>query len=538
MAVLAVGAEPLATPYSLAIGGTNIDQAWSVAADADGNAWVAGLTYSADFPSTPPGVTCAGVFQGGGTDVFVARFEPNGTLRWCRMLGGTSLDGGSLNQTPAIANGPDGSVWVTGATHSPDFPSVGGGVPCHPLGDIFVAKLDDATGVLLYSGCFDGPGHVTDSGTGIAVDGLGHAWITGFVGTWHMTDAFLLELYPDGTLGQWITFGGMNDDRGVDIAVGPSGSIHVGGVTHSSDFQTTDGSVCTTNEFGFCWDGFVLAWQPEPPAAPQLLFSTLIGTSANDEIASLAVDAEGNSYVGGVTWIYDQAEDGFVSSLTSSGLPRYFTPLSGESRDWVIGVAPDTHGNAWVTGYSRSFSLFRDVPPLDSLFWFLTRLDPSGQGFWCTQRMTPGVEDLAAGHSGTTYLSGTTNEYPYDGWVARIVYDVTPTVRVTLTPTEVDTVNHKLVDIVADVTVSDYCDPSPKVVLLSVVSNEPDNGLGDGDTPNDIQGAAFGTDDRHFQVRAERAGSGSGRTYTVTYRAIDDAGNYADAIASVHVRIK
>ena len=72
---------------------------------------------------------------------------------------------------------------------------------------------------------------------------------------------------------------------------------------------------------------------------------------------------------------------------------------------------------------------------------------------------------------------------------------------------------------------SDNCDPNPVVRLVSIVSNEPDNGLGDGDTANDIQGVALGTDDRAFQVRSERAGVGSGRIYTITYEAEDASGN-------------
>jgi subtilisin family serine protease len=62
--------------------------------------------------------------------------------------------------------------------------------------------------------------------------------------------------------------------------------------------------------------------------------------------------------------------------------------------------------------------------------------------------------------------------------------------------------NHKLVTIQATITFDDVCDAAPTVRLVSIASNEPDNGLGDGDKPDDIQGADFGTDDREFQLRA------------------------------------
>lgn len=77
--------------------------------------------------------------------------------------------------------------------------------------------------------------------------------------------------------------------------------------------------------------------------------------------------------------------------------------------------------------------------------------------------------------------------------------------------------------------------PNPTITLVSIVSNEPDAGLGDGDQPHDVQGAAVGTDDRAFFLRAERAGRGHGRVYTITYRATDAAGNQTLATATVTV---
>ncbi len=95
--------------------------------------------------------------------------------------------------------------------------------------------------------------------------------------------------------------------------------------------------------------------------------------------------------------------------------------------------------------------------------------------------------------------------------------------------------NHRLVDITATVTVSDICDPSPTFVLTSISSNEPDNGLGDGDTANDIQGHVLGAPDTTFQLRAERAGLGSGRVYTIVYTASDGSGNTTPATVTVTV---
>ena len=116
------------------------------------------------------------------------------------------------------------------------------------------------------------------------------------------------------------------------------------------------------------------------------------------------------------------------------------------------------------------------------------------------------------------------------------VIDVTaPIVSVSLSPDVLAPPSHKLVPVAATVTATDDYDPNVTVKLVSVSSSEPDDGLGDGDTPGDIAGAAVGTDDRSFELRAERSGSGPGRLYRVIYQATDASGNTALATATVSV---
>ena len=115
-----------------------------------------------------------------------------------------------------------------------------------------------------------------------------------------------------------------------------------------------------------------------------------------------------------------------------------------------------------------------------------------------------------------------------------------PSLHVTLSPNALWPPNHRLVQITATVQTSDGCDANPAVALVSITSNEPDNGLGDGDQPNDIQAVAggpipFGTDVRAFLLRAERSGSGTGRVYIVNYMVRDASGNESLASAQVFV---
>ena len=123
-----------------------------------------------------------------------------------------------------------------------------------------------------------------------------------------------------------------------------------------------------------------------------------------------------------------------------------------------------------------------------------------------------------------------------DDTKVKVVDTTPPQLSVSVSPSRMSKENnHKLVLVTATITATDTCDASPDVRLVSIVSSESDNGTGDGDQPNDVQGAAFNTDDRQFLLRNERSGKGRGRTYTITYSATDDTGNVTTQQATVTV---
>jgi hypothetical protein len=118
------------------------------------------------------------------------------------------------------------------------------------------------------------------------------------------------------------------------------------------------------------------------------------------------------------------------------------------------------------------------------------------------------------------------------------VADTTPpALSAAVSPVSLWPPNHRLVPVQAQVVASDVCDPAAAVALLSVASSEPDDapGAGDGSTRNDIQGADVRTADFGFELRAERAGTGPGRVYTVTYAATDHSGNSTAATSTIIV---
>lgn len=141
---------------------------------------------------------------------------------------------------------------------------------------------------------------------------------------------------------------------------------------------------------------------------------------------------------------------------------------------------------------------------------------------------------------GSSYLVlfggvGSNPSFKDDTWTFGGVDTTPPEIRISVEPDKLWPPNHKMQTITASVTVTDDSDPSPTVVLASIVSNEPDNGLGDGDKPNDIQDAEIGEDDYEFSLRAERSGGGDGRIYTITYTATDASGNSQSTSATVTV---
>jgi uncharacterized protein len=113
--------------------------------------------------------------------------------------------------------------------------------------------------------------------------------------------------------------------------------------------------------------------------------------------------------------------------------------------------------------------------------------------------------------------------------------EIAPTLGVSVTPNRLWPPNHKYVRVEATAVADDNFDPAPALELVSVVSNEPDNapGGGDGNTTDDV----VIVDRDSFRLRAERDENGTGRIYTITYRATDACGNTTTDSASVTVPV-
>ena len=209
VALWAIATANAAGPnFSAILGGSGQDYAAAVATDAQGNVYVAGLTYSPDFRVTAAALQSK-IGSVGASDAFVAKFAPDGTLLWSTYLGGCCDDWAT-----GVAVDAAGNVLVTGWTRSADFPvlhavqgTLNNGVSPARY-DAFVAKLDPTGSKLLYSTFLGGSGD--DGAYGLAVDAAGNAYVAGNVqssasfpgmkSTPDVNGIFVSKLDPNGAL--------------------------------------------------------------------------------------------------------------------------------------------------------------------------------------------------------------------------------------------------------------------------------------------------------------------------------------------------
>lgn len=348
------------------LGGNGSDYDGFVAVDGAGNIFVTGV-------STAAWGTPLRSHEGGGTDAFVARLNPDGSLVWMTFLGGSGLD-----FPKDIAVGPGGDVLVAGAS------TAAWGVPIRAFAgdtDAFVARLTpDGTlswNTFLGSAGYDQPNAILSDASAIFVTGGSlQSWGSPLAPHEGSQGAFVARLGEDGDL-VWNTFfGGAGADRGLGLARAPSGAIHLSGASSASW-----GSPVRSFTAGSS-DAFVAAIGVDG----SLFWNTFLGGGPEDAAVGIAVDSRGNSYVVGVStgsWGDPQNphasanidDDAFVAMLDSNGALVWNTFLGGEEYDFGISIALGGVGTVYVAGISAA-TWGAPILPLAG-YWgaFVARLD-------------------------------------------------------------------------------------------------------------------------------------------------------------------
>ena len=348
--------------YSTYLGGLANDQAMSIAADSNGNAYVTGSTQSTNFPLASQGPVP------GGTNAFIAKLDVSGSsLLYADIIGGSSEDYGQ-----AITLDSSNSAYITGYTCSNDFPTVNG----------FQTSM---------TGCWDG---------------------------------FISKISADGSTLLYSTYlGGSSGSNPSSIAVDSSNDIYVAGYTNSTDFPVQNAfqpTVSPNQNNYFGQYGFVTHLTAD---GSTLVYSTYLAGNTNvvlncnapcwpspyGYIQGIALDASSNAYVTGYTNTYNfpttdgaympsqntpnDAQIGTVSEFSSSGTLLYSTYFGSTNGDPTTpsAIAVDSLGSAYITGTGYSDGSFPVTTP--------NLCDPGTYGWSCSNgfvtKFNPTGTDLA-----------------------------------------------------------------------------------------------------------------------------------------------
>jgi hypothetical protein len=367
--------------YSTYIGGSNRDVPLGIAVDAAGNAYIAGFTYSANFPITSGALRSS---FSGQSKAFVLKLSPSGnSLIYSTFLGGSGSD-----YATGIAVDATGQTYIPGYTASVDFPVspnafqgfYGGGEF-----DGFFAKLNAAGSQLVYATYLGGIGN--DTAFAVALDPAGDVYLTGqtqssnfpvfqaFQTTNSESDAFVVKLNASSQVLYSTYLGGTGSSTGTGIAADAAGNAYVAGYTNAPDFPVTSSAYQPSSHGGY--DTFVAKLSAD---GSTILAATYFGGSGAENTSGIALDGSGDVFVAGSTNSIDlpmQAQlqtyggggDAFIAAFNNQLSSLYFsTYYGGAESDTGAGIALDSSGNAYLTGSTNSGGSTLGIPVTTGAF--------------------------------------------------------------------------------------------------------------------------------------------------------------------------
>jgi uncharacterized repeat protein (TIGR01451 family) len=400
--------------YATFIGRGVNDRVNAIAVAADGSTWATGVARA----------TAASGYD----EAFVAHLSTDGkTLESMTYLGGSGA-----SEARGVALDTAGNVFITGQTAAADFPVLNAINPFCDMnpsgkcnGDAFVAKLgpDGSPQFATYLG-----GSGADAGNGIAVDSAGDVYVAGVTDSRDFpavsaaqpsaagqADGFVAKISGDGSRIIYATYlGGSGADQALGIAVDSKLNAYVTGQTDSFDFPTAQPmqAKCHANPVGQCaGEAFVTKLSADGTA---FVYSTYLGGSGGDQAYAIAVDAEGQPHIAGVTSSDDfpltspiqpkraGKTEAFVAGLRADGSALlYSTFLGGTGDDAATAIALDANGLIYVGGHTDSADF-----PLKSPVQKTCKEDPR-KGVCSQDAFVAVLSKAGAKLNFSTYLGGT-----------------------------------------------------------------------------------------------------------------------------------
>lgn len=234
--------------YSTHFGGSAKDESHGISIDSNGNAYVTGMTYSSDFPTT------IGAFQtektGESVGAYVTKINSDGS----NLIYSTYLSGSHGDSGTDIDVDSKGNAYIVGWTTSSDFPTTKGAFQesLNGLHDAFITKINSIGTKLMYSTYLGG--NNVDIGYGIVVDSKGNAYVTGRADSKDFpttidayqpsqngsSDLFITKISKTGKKIIYSTFiGGRVYSFGYGIAIDSNGNAFITGENQSYDYPIT-----------------------------------------------------------------------------------------------------------------------------------------------------------------------------------------------------------------------------------------------------------------------------------------------------------
>jgi len=382
--------------WSSYLGGADLDDARYVAVDAAGATYVFGTTISTDFPSAP---SATRAFPGHASDVYVAKFSPDGaSLVWSTYVGGSRLE-----YPGGMCVDATGRVSAACRTQSGDFPLVNPAFAAAPNGgvgtasDAVVFRLDPAGADFEFSTYLGGTGDDLPIGVGLLPSG--ELWVGGTTNSADFpakaplqaalggqTDFFLARFDAAGALVSSTTLGGPPLQFANSMAVGPTGVVAIAGNAIGDPTAVFGAATRTIGPVARGQNVAVAAVNPDGTLA----FAEVLGGTKDGYAAGVAVDGAGAVYVVGGTHSKDfplrnallakyrrrgsYRGLSFATKLAADGSLVYSTFLDAPGGAFVPHcVAVDALGGATLGGELAAFAKTgeKDAPAL-------LRLSPSG----------------------------------------------------------------------------------------------------------------------------------------------------------------
>ncbi len=382
--------------YTATFGEGELDRVNGMTVDDSGNLYLVGQAGTSAFPTTAGAFqTSFGLTGGAFLNAFVMKLNAQGNaLVYSTFLKGDttykSEKKGSVGR--AIAVDASGNAYVVGHTNALDFPVSAGALQSTlasynklPPVDVFVTKLNPQGSGIVYS-TYLGSASNTESGSGIAVDAQGNAYVTGYTG--------------DG----WV---GITQPQGTKFPT-TAAAYKLQDTYGLGEFLPTYAFVTKIN-----------------PTGTALVYSTLVGAVAGNLIVpSLALDSSNCAYITGwtksptfpttmgayKTRLNAEYGNAFVTKLKADGSNlSYSTFLGGSIGDYGTDISVDTLGNAMVTGFTNSsdFPQTGATPENIEFGGFITKLNATGSAL-VNSTFLRGTRDpkLALDAAGNCYVAG------------------------------------------------------------------------------------------------------------------------------------